>query len=70
MLTVYMNLLMKPPSKNAKIFECKSCDFSSRKESEYTRHLATGKHKRLTNIENDNKNAKIFTCELCSKHYF
>lgn len=70
MLTVYMNILMKPPSKNAKIFECKSCDFSSRKESEYTRHLATGKHKRLTNIENDNKNAKIFTCDLCSKHYF
>ena len=61
---------MKTPSKNAKIFECKSCDFSSSKESEYIRHIATGKHKRLTNIENDNKNTKIFTCDLCSKHYF
>ncbi len=61
---------MKTPSKNAKIFECKSCDFSSSKESEYIRHLATSKHKRLTNIENDNKNTKIFTCDLCSKHYF
>ena len=61
---------MKTPSKNAKIFECKSCDFSSSKESEYIRHIATGKHKRLINIENDNKNAKIFTCDLCSKHYF
>jgi len=70
MLTLYMNLLMKTPSKNAKIFECKSCDFSSSKESEYIRHLATSKHKRLTNIENDNKNTKIFTCDLCSKHYF
>ena len=63
-------MLTKTPDKNAIIFECKSCDFSSSKESEYIRHIATGKHKRLINIENDNKNTKIFTCDLCSKHYF
>jgi hypothetical protein len=61
---------MKMPPKTSKIFECKVCDFVCSKQSNYDKHIVTGKHKRLTNIENDNKNAKIFTCDLCSKHYF
>ena len=63
-------MLMKMPPKTAKTFECKLCDFVCSKQSNYDKHISTGKHKRLTNIENDNKNAKIFTCDLCSKHYF
>ena len=63
-------MLMKMPPKTSKIFECKHCDFVCSKQSNYDKHIVTGKHKRLTNIENDNKNAKIFTCDLCSKHYF
>uniref|UniRef100_A0A6C0EZM7 C2H2-type domain-containing protein n=1 Tax=viral metagenome TaxID=1070528 RepID=A0A6C0EZM7_9ZZZZ len=58
------------PLKNSKVFECKHCDFVCSKQSNYDKHISTDKHKRLTNIENDNKNAKIFTCDLCSKHYF
>jgi len=61
---------MKMPLKNSKVFECKHCDFVCSKQSNYDKHISTDKHKRLTNIENDNKNAKIFTCDLCSKHYF
>jgi hypothetical protein len=63
-------MLKKMPPKNSKVFECKHCDFVCSKQSNYDKHISTGKHKRLTNIENDNKNAKIFTCDLCSKHYF
>ena len=62
-------MLTKTPQKNAIFFECKNCDFLSSKESEYTRHIATSKHKRLTNMENVNKSAKILSCDLCSKHY-
>jgi len=58
------------PPKTSKIFECKICDFTSSKESEYNRHLLTGKHKQLTSIENVNNNAKVLSCDLCSKHYF
>ena len=63
-------MLKKMPPKTSKIFECKVCDFTSSKESEYNRHLLTGKHKQLTNIENVNNNAKVLSCDLCSKHYF
>jgi hypothetical protein len=63
-------MLKKTPPKNAIIFECKVCDFICSKKSNYEMHLATSKHKQLTNIENDNKNTKILSCDLCSKHYF
>jgi hypothetical protein len=63
-------MLKKMPPKTSKIFECKVCDFTSSKESEYNRHLLTGKHKQLTSIENVNNNAKVLSCDLCSKHYF
>ncbi len=62
-------MLTKTPEKNAIIFECKMCDFSSSKQSEYKRHALTSKHKLLTNMETVNKNAKIFNCYICSKRY-
>jgi hypothetical protein len=61
---------MKTPKGNTKFFECKSCDFTCSKQSNYQKHLLTSKHKQLTNIENVNKNTKIFVCDLCSKQYF
>ena len=61
---------MKTPKGNTKFFECKSCDFTCSKQSNYQQHLLTSKHKQLTNIENVNKNTKIFVCDLCSKQYF
>jgi hypothetical protein len=61
---------MKTPKGNTKFFECKSCDFTCSKQSNYQQHLLTSKHKQLTNIENVNKNTKLFVCDLCSKQYF
>ena len=63
-------MLKKTPPKNAIIFECKICDFICSKKSNYEMHIATSKHKQLTNIDSDNKNTKILSCDLCSKHYF
>ena len=70
MLTEYIDILTKMPTKNADKFECKECHFICRKQSNYVKHLVTSKHKKLTNNENDNKNAKLFECVLCSKQYF
>ena len=61
---------MKTPKGNINFFECKSCDFTCSKQSNYQKHLLTSKHKQLTNIENVNKNTKVFVCDLCSKQYF
>ena len=63
-------MLKKTPPKNAIMLECKICDFICSKKSNYEMHLATSKHKQLTNIENGNKSTKILSCDLCSKHYF
>jgi len=50
-------------------FICNQCDFICYKQSEYNRHLLTGKHKILTNPnEKTPKNAKAYTC-LCGKVY-
>jgi hypothetical protein len=43
-------------------FVCKICDYSSSKESEYKRHLATRKH------QNNDKNAKKNAC-VCGKAF-
>ena len=48
--------------KTPTFFVCKSCDYSSSKESEYKRHLATRKH------QNNDKNAKKNTC-VCGKAF-
>ena len=38
-----------PNTKKASLFECKICDFTTGKESNYKIHLSTRKHKNLTN---------------------
>ena len=61
----------KPPKK----YVCEKCDFICSKNSDYSRHLLTAKHKSLTEmITNDNKKTpeyaikKHFTC-ICGKEY-
>ena len=63
--------------KNAEKFICEICDFKCSKQSNYTKHLLTRKHKMLTNVDtnvdiNDDekmpKNAKLYQCE-CGKEY-
>ena len=58
--------------KNAEKYYCKNCDFRCSKKSDWTRHLTTAKHKKLTNLTNFTpKNAapNMHTCEVCSKQY-
>ena len=53
-------------------YECKKCDFITSNKKDYNRHVLTNKHKRIHDIEYDNKIPKIipteFTCK-CGKVY-
>jgi len=55
---------------NAKIFQCKKCDFECCKKSNYDIHLLTGKHKRLTETyAKMPENAEFkYSCQ-CGKKY-
>lgn len=44
-------------------FSCEKCDYTCRYYSDYTKHLSTDKHKRLTMAN------KKYSCELCGKCY-
>ena len=56
--------------KNAEKFICENCDFKCCKKSDWTRHIATRKHKMITNDnEKTPKNASyIYMCN-CGKQY-
>ena len=55
--------------KNANIYSCDICNFTCRKQSNYSSHILTRKHKILTNTyEILPKNATIHTCS-CGKKY-
>jgi len=55
--------------KNAEKYYCKNCNFECSKKSNYTIHLSTAKHKRIT-MDNDfvPKNATSYMC-LCGNKY-
>ena len=62
-------MLTQKTPKNPKEFFCKNCDFVSSNKKDYDRHLATDKHKMLTNVDKKTpKNPKPFQCE-CGKQY-
>jgi len=62
-------MLTQKPQKTPKDFYCKICDFVSSNKKDYERHLATDKHKMLTNVDKKTpKNPKPFQCE-CGKQY-
>ena len=54
-------------------FNCFNCDFKCCKKGDWTRHLATTKHKNLYNVttgdEELHKNTSNYTCEKCLKNY-
>ena len=63
--------MKKKPQKNPKKFHCKKCDFSCRNRKDFTRHLATTKHKMVTNgnIDDNTKNPRAsFEC-TCGRKY-
>jgi hypothetical protein len=56
-------------SKNIKDFHCAICDFNCIKKGDYTRHLSTAKHIRITSGNIDTpKNPILFECK-CGKKY-
>ena len=58
--------------KNAEKYYCKNCDFRCSKKSDWSRHLTTAKHKKLTNLTNFTPKIaapNMHTCEVCSKQY-
>ena len=66
----------KKTHKNAYTYHCELCDFDTCNSTDYTRHVATLKHKKHVNgskmVPNDilktHQNAKPFTCS-CGKKY-
>ena len=52
--------------KVAKIFRCKKCEYATSRKSSYDKHLSTGKHKMVTN--GDNEPLDVFECE-CGNSY-
>ena len=61
--------------KNAAFYECKKCDFSCSKESNWNKHLMTRKHQKsyigvTKNAEKMPKNAAQFECECGNKYKF
>ena len=60
----------KKTPKNAKVFECKLCNFKCSKKCDFDRHLNTRKHKKTT--DDNTKNADIvntYKCSHCNKIY-
>ena len=55
---------------NAHKFNCDVCNFICSKNSDYTRHLSTRKHKMMSNDDNFTpKNAEQHICNNCNKCY-
>ena len=55
--------------KSPSLFICNDCNFTSSNKKDYTRHLATAKHKlRMNRMQNPPKHPLSYDCE-CGKHY-
>ena len=57
------NLNSYPPFQEIKHFYCKNCNYNCCKQSEYTKHILTNKHK---NLQNPILEIKHFYCEICN----
>ena len=60
---------MNPTQKSSGIFLCKTCDYTTCRKSQYTRHLETEKHKSLQNPTSEKfQTEKVYECN-CGKIY-
>ncbi len=56
--------------KNAKFLYCKKCNFKCSKQSDWTRHILTRKHKLEINGNHGNEiNAVNYECDVCSRTF-
>ena len=69
-MLVYFRLTManKKSPKVASFFECKKCNYTTSKQSDYTKHISTAKHKRLTMANKKSPKVAKFVCS-CGKEY-
>ena len=59
---------IKPPGPPFN-FVCKQCHFTTRNKKDYSKHLLTSKHKRITDLKNcPLENTPNFSC-ICGKEY-
>jgi hypothetical protein len=60
----------KKSPKISKIFNCETCDYTCSKNSEWTKHILTAKHKKSTDSTSINeKTANSYCCENCGNTY-
>jgi len=51
-------------------FNCEKCNYTTSKQSDYTKHLNTRKHIKLINVNNELiVKSQLFNCPLCKKEY-
>ena len=66
-------MLAKTRQNSPKIFECKLCDYTCRKQSDLNKHNLTRKHENrttLNNLEQENRqNSSLHVCKGCKKEY-
>jgi len=62
-----MNTNIKNP-KNPLVFDCTTCDFNTSNKKDYSRHLLTDKHKKLTNPNINFPKTPNYDC-MCGKLY-
>lgn len=51
------------------VHECKTCDYTTSRLSQYERHLLTDKHIRLTNTNQEPSKVPDFICSNCKQKY-
>jgi len=61
-------------SKSSKIFQCKKCNYTTTRKSQYTRHISTAKHQKQANNNASTtllvpKVPEHYSCEFCEKTF-
>lgn len=62
----------KSSQKVAQIFYCETCDYETCKKNNYTKHLLTAKHLKLTKLTQSSQKVatcNLFECDNCGKAY-
>jgi len=55
--------------KSSTNYFCKKCDYTTSRESQYTRHISTPKHKRIQNDTKKVRESSEHICNICNKKY-
>ena len=63
-------MLIEKSQKISNKFNCEKCNYTTSKQSDYTKHLNTRKHIKLINVNNELiVKSQLFNCPLCKKEY-